>query len=1151
MSATKLLRHFATTDGILRGTALASQVTCLATVALLQGFGTHAILFSSFLQVLATGILEVPTGWLSDRFGWARTLLMALCGKFIITLAMIAAVIAAATGHVTLAWGFVAIEALVDAVASSLLNGPYQNAYLEWYRENNNDAAAPPLFLASYRFAQTVRILLPMSIVGAVSVVRFASDSPGESTVVMSSLLGLTFVLLLRVIVVTRVFADLKKQIYNERATPLSGAAVLSAIRTHIARDVMQCRATLRATSNSFRLYFLSRLIYIAAALFLMGHVMRQSVVVFPMQGAGWSIATGFALCYYCVEVTASSLIFPRISSQNFGRVANALAVVVTLFGLLHCACVLMAATAAAVFGTLIIFVMGSLLIGTLIQRHITSNLDVDVPKNIRSTWLSVATSLAMLMYAAIAGIAMWCVAAEPGYLIIVGFVTIATGCVLMCTIRNPLKKTRQLSFHQVTRSHLLKVVFVGAVVFGAYDLFSFVDSTATIQHQFESQLGTLVLSSIREPLTQGSFTEASLRLAALKTEKTFVCSKLSVWDFSQDSCSEQSESGLFYREIQFPISLDAQRAAPIGALTIRFSHIQMFVAILQRVAIDCVLFGILGIIMFKISQRMGRKLELELDQVVQIAERKFTQSDHGPTLTTREFQRLSDTLSELLRCIEENTKKIALGEIAAQVAHDIRSPLTALKVVSGHLAELPEEKRVMIRNAVQRIDDIANDLAGKKAASVAEAAEHEAVSVQLLSSLIEPLISEKRIQFRARLGIEIQCPLDAQAYGAFARVQAVELKRVISNVVNNAVEAMKGDGSVTVTLSQTSETVHIFIDDTGHGIPEELLPKLMQRGATFGKATGSGLGLYHAKTTIEAWGGSLELSSTVGEGTTVSITLPRAEAPNWFVPALQLTPNSTIVVIDDDASIHNIWEERFATLALDQHDIHAQHFSSGTDAYVWYTQHAPAQSLFLCDYELLGDPDNGLDLIEKLGVQDRAILVTSRYEEPQVQARCAKMGVRLIPKGLAGYVPMQVVGTNLLSGPLTQPSPSGEREETTNSGYRVLLIDDDEGIRLAWELEREKLQIGVLSVFASFEECECAAPDYSSYDFAFVDKHIAHSSWALDQTIAELKSRGVKRVFVASGENAHALAADPLCAQADGVIAGKMPQSLAAPCAA
>jgi len=483
-----------------------------------------------------------------------------------------------------------------------------------------------------------------------------------------------------------------------------------------------------------------------------------------------------------------------------------------------------------------------------------------------------------------------------------------------------------------------------------------------------------------------------------------------------------------------------------------------------------------------------------------------------------------------------------AVGAIARQAAHDIRSPLTALKVVSGHLAELPEDKRVMIRNAVQRIDDIANDLAGKKSAdnSRMQATEQGGVSIQLISSLLEPLISEKRIQFRSQLGIGIHCSLDANAYGAFARVQSIELKRAISNLVNNAVEAMHGDGAVTVGLTQTSEHVRISVTDTGQGIPPELLPQLMRRGATFGKAQGSGLGLYHAKTTVELWGGTLELTSIVGQGTSVIIVLPRTDPPHWFVPELALTSNSTIVIVDDDASIHHVWDERLSMRGLNAHNIQVQHFSSGADVIHWYQQHASAATLFLCDYELLGDQKNGLDLIEQLAVQSHAILVTSRYEESDIQARCARLGVRLIPKGLAGSVPIQ------LHDPKYPHAAAA-----THDGYHVLLIDDNDGIRFAWQMEQERLGIHTLLAFASFEDCESAAPDYGTFDFAFVDKHIDHSAWRVDQVIAALKSRGVKRVLVASGETAEALANDPLCAQADGVVEGKIPHSLENNCGA
>lgn len=82
---------------------------------------------------------------------------------------------------------------------------------------------------------------------------------------------------------------------------------------------------------------------------------------------------------------------------------------------------------------------------------------------------------------------------------------------------------------------------------------------------------------------------------------------------------------------------------------------------------------------------------------------------------------------------------------------------------------------------------------------------------------------------------------------------------------------------------------------------------------------------------------------------------------------------------------------------------------------------------------------------------------------------------------------------------------------------------------------------------FASMEECEATSPDYAQFDFAFVDKNIPDSAWRLDQVIAHLKACGVKKVLVASGESARALANDPLCANADGVIPMKIPERLPA----
>ncbi|MBI4237408.1 MAG: hybrid sensor histidine kinase/response regulator [Deltaproteobacteria bacterium] len=567
------------------------------------------------------------------------------------------------------------------------------------------------------------------------------------------------------------------------------------------------------------------------------------------------------------------------------------------------------------------------------------------------------------------------------------------------------------------------------------------------------------------------------------------------------------------------------------------------------------------------------------------------------------EVNQLANALAHAHQELVAQSQRAIIGDVAAQVAHDIRSPLTALRVVAGHLAEVGEEKRVMIRNAVQRIEDIANDLAGKKgpATTVGTAPEPEGVSVQLLSSLIEPLISEKRIQSRSRLGIEIQCTLDASAYGLFARVQPVECKRLLSNVINNAVEAMDGTGTVTVTLGQADDASQIVVADTGHGIAPDVVPRLMQRGATFGKAGGSGLGLFHARTTVEAWGGTLALASTVGIGTTVTVTLPPAEAPGWFVPRVVIAPHSGIVVVDDDASIHHLWDERFAPLALAQHSIQVQHFSSGTEAQAWCRAQPLDVMLLLCDYELIGEPSNGLDLIQTLGLAARAILVTSHYDEPALQARCAALGVRLIPKGLAGLVPIAVAalpppadppsaavaaetaspnpapaptpqssaGSSIdfqhglltaghaagapaptaavpaLPPPTNDSATSAEGGSANGGGAHVLVIDDDTGIQFAWEAEQQRLGIGQLAIYPSMEACEAAQPAYAHFDFAFVDKNIPSSTWQIAQVITHLKSAGVKRVILATGENQIHTPDDPVWTLADGIEPLKVPEVL------
>jgi len=411
------------------------------------------------------------------------------------------------------------------------------------------------------------------------------------------------------------------------------------------------------------------------------------------------------------------------------------------------------------------------------------------------------------------------------------------------------------------------------------------------------------------------------------------------------------------------------------------------------------------------------------------------------------------------------------LGKLASQVAHDIRSPLAALEMISDDLSGVPEETRVVLRGAVGRIKDIANGLLSAHKSvhqgwSVSVSEEREEMSSQHLRALIDGLLSEKRIQYRQRPEIAIDFASGPEVYGLFSSLPPVEFKRVLSNLVNNAVEAFDGLGRVCVSLEASGGEARIVVSDNGKGIPPAILTQLGQRGATHGKSGGAGLGLYHARKSVERWGGRLLMTSDLGVGTSVSIVVPCSSAPDWFASKLEFAGDSVVMVLDDDPSVHSIWRKRFDGAAFRAAGVTVYHFSSGREVREWISTVRVRREALVClfDFELRGENATCLDLLEELGLSKNAALVTSRYEEKSIRDDCTRLGVSLIPKGLAGFVPMAV------SGVLNSSSNRADSENgqfTRGSGVissserppmDAILIDDDELVHLSWRYAAKRV---------------------------------------------------------------------------------------------
>jgi signal transduction histidine kinase len=204
--------------------------------------------------------------------------------------------------------------------------------------------------------------------------------------------------------------------------------------------------------------------------------------------------------------------------------------------------------------------------------------------------------------------------------------------------------------------------------------------------------------------------------------------------------------------------------------------------------------------------------------------------------------------------------------QIAKQVAHDIRSPLSALEIAVGHEEWNNPEAKKLAHHALTRIKQIANDLLAK--------AKSQDLELIDLTSVINELVEEKR----ATIGKDHFLEFDFSGESTLIRASKSVLSRVVSNLINNSVEAMPEGGSVKLKVKKDEGAVSLSIADKGKGISSEILSKLGQEPVSMGKEgteSGSGIGLFHTFQSVKSWGGKIEIASQETVGTTVTIKLP------------------------------------------------------------------------------------------------------------------------------------------------------------------------------------------------------------------------------------------------------------------------------------
>jgi two-component system, OmpR family, sensor histidine kinase SenX3 len=223
--------------------------------------------------------------------------------------------------------------------------------------------------------------------------------------------------------------------------------------------------------------------------------------------------------------------------------------------------------------------------------------------------------------------------------------------------------------------------------------------------------------------------------------------------------------------------------------------------------------------------------------------------------------------------------------DFVANVSHELKTPATSLRLLAESLEETIDEDPIQARlfaaqlkKETERLSHLITDLLDLARLESEERVENP-VPVDVRSVLVSVLARMRRVA--RRKNITLQWKRFGRAAQYTVRGDETQLASMFTNLVDNAVKYTPSGGRVEVTGGFEGSEVVIRVSDTGIGIPEGKLPRIFERFYRVDKARsketgGTGLGLSIVKHVAENHGGRVTVESTLGEGSTFTVYLPR-----------------------------------------------------------------------------------------------------------------------------------------------------------------------------------------------------------------------------------------------------------------------------------
>jgi nitrogen fixation/metabolism regulation signal transduction histidine kinase len=344
----------------------------------------------------------------------------------------------------------------------------------------------------------------------------------------------------------------------------------------------------------------------------------------------------------------------------------------------------------------------------------------------------------------------------------------------------------------------------------------------------------------------------------------------------------QESVGDFTYTVAAAPVHVGTRNAILTVPLTLRQQEIETEVDELdRRVLLAAVLFILAGAAVgYSMAERIADPVNRLTRATRRIARGDLdarvleTASDELRTLIAA-FNRMASELRHQRAELERTHRIAAWAEMARQVAHEIKNPLTPIQLSAEHLQRIHldrgkpltpvlEECLAVILSQVRLLRQIASEFSAFASSP----------TPHLIPTSLADLIHDVVTPYRTGLSDRVRISEDVSEDLPRVNLDRTLFARALTNVIENALHAMPSGGSLAIAAARVDSRVRVSISDTGAGMDADALRRVFEPYFST-KTGGTGLGMPIAKRNVELSGGTISVESQKGVGTTVTIEVP------------------------------------------------------------------------------------------------------------------------------------------------------------------------------------------------------------------------------------------------------------------------------------